>query len=322
MRIFDIVENGVLEEIFKNTANKIFCDQWDAADPDHAYDSFDFQKQKELEKRVSALIKKEWYDLLDKYNIQQTPVKNFRKIFYKNKYIMLESFSDKMLSEKLSLDEIYNQHLRYDDKVAVMEDDSARNQDWDHNKPGDYPVFLLDQETVAKIAVGYDILKRDGNVTISQVIEAAGDYSYEVVKTDIKYEDLPVLREIVIDKIKTEITKNDEYYFHSTSEYEKTILFLQHHKIQIINDFSLERTFNQDQWMAKDEDDYYYYCFFKNLHLFDLKGCLYKSARQAAERPDSGFVCIHYKDKSYDGNYLFVPKDLASAWLKESLVNA
>ena len=203
-----------------------------------------------------------------------------------------------------------------------MEDDSARNQDWDHNKPGDYPVFLLDQETVAKIAVGYDILKRDGNVTISQVIEAAGDYSYEVVKTDIKYEDLPVLREIVIDKIKTEITKNDEYYFHSTSEYEKTILFLQHHKIQIINDFSLERTFNQDQWMAKDEDDYYYYCFFKNLHLFDLKGCLYKSARQAAERPDSGFVCIHYKDKSYDGNYLFVPKDLASAWLKESLVNA
>jgi hypothetical protein len=313
MRIFDIVKNGILEEIFKNTANKIAFDQWDIVDPDYACDN-DPVLEAEISKRITPIIKKEWCDLLDKHNIQQTPIKNFKRIFQKDP--LLASFSDKMLSEKLSLDEIYNQHLKYDDKVAVMDDDAAGIQGWDYNNPGDYPVFLLDQETVAKIAVGYDALKRDGNITISQAIEAAGDYSYEVVKTDVKYEDLLVLREVVFDKIKTEITKNDRYYFHSTSEDERTILFFRDHKIQIINELALDRNYSENQWMEKNENDDYY-CFFKNLHLFDIKGCLYTSVREVAERPAAGFVCLYYQG----GNYLFVPKDLAAAWLKESLVN-
>jgi hypothetical protein len=326
MRIFDIVKNGVLEEIFKNTATKIICDQWDIADPDRVCDTGDIQTVNEIEKRVNPLIKKDWYNLLEKHNIQQSPIKSFKRIF--QKHPLLTSFSDKLLPEKLSLDKIYNQHLKYDDKVAVMCEDAAGIQDYDYHNPGDYPVFLLNQETVAKIAVGCDALKknnpeidtqprRSDRITISQAIEAAGDYSYEVVKTDIKYEDLRVLREAIIDKIKTEITKNDKYYFHSTSEYERMILFFRYHKIQIINALALDKNYSKNQWMEKDEN-IDYYCFFKNLHLFDIKGCLHTSVREMAERPDAGFVCLNYKD----GNYLFVPKDLASAWLKESLVTA
>jgi hypothetical protein len=318
MRIFDIAANGMLERIFDNTASKIICNQWDIADPNDSC-SNDTKAQNEIADRINPLIKKDWYDLLEKYDIQCVPIKIFKRIFYKDKHFMLDSFASKLLCEELSLDEIYNQHLKYDDKVAVLSEDAAGIQDYDSDKPDSYPVFLMSQETFAKIAKGYDVLKKedpdisDRSVTISKAIEAAGDYSYEVVKTDIKYEDLPVLRQIVIDKIETAITKTDKYYFYSTNEHERMVSFLQDHNIELIYKIALTKNFNTDEWMLKDEH-IEQYCFFKNLHLLNLK----RNSRDVIERPATGFLCFSYKQ----GMYFIVPKDLASAWLKESLVNA
>jgi len=318
MEIFDIAANGMLERIFDNTASKIICNQWDIADPSNSCDN-DIKAQNEIADRIDPLIKKDWHDLLDKYDIQCVPIKSFKRIFYKDKHFMLDSFASKLLCEELSLDEIYNQHLKYDDKVAVLSDDAAGIHDYDYNKPDSYPVFLLNQETFAKIAKGYDVLEKedpdisDRSVTISKAIEAAGDYSYEVVKTDIKYEDLPVLRQIIIDKIETAITKTDKYYFYSTNEHERMVSFLQDHNIELIYEIALTKNFNTDEWMLKDEH-IEQYCFFKNLHLLNLE----RNSRDVIVRPACGFLCFSYKQ----GMYFIVPKDLAAAWLKESLVAA
>jgi hypothetical protein len=91
------------------------------------------------------------------------------------------------------------------------------------------------------------------------------------------------------------------------------VSFLQDHNIELIYEVALTKNFNTDEWMLKDEH-IEQYCFFKNLHLLNLE----RNSRDVIVRPAAGFLCFNYKQ----GMYFIVPKDLAAAWLKESLVNA
>jgi hypothetical protein len=315
MNVFNIVRDEILEDIFDNTASCIINEQWDIADPDNKAieDSDESCKLgNEISQRITPLIRKEWDEMLIKHQIEYTTVANFKKMFD--------------ISEELSLDKIYNLYLKFDDKIAVMSDDASSIYNYSpagEDGMDNYPVFLLNKETVAKISVGFNKLKEQGvssdrhspwheRITISDTIEAAGDYKFEDTEPKIKYEDVSSLRKIVISKIKESIVEDDEYYFHSTSKEEKVSKFLQENNIYLIDDEGDFPT-SVEEWESKHE---YIntYCFFKNLHLFDLERTrtYYNIKKDTVERPSCGWLCLRYKE-----NFLMVPKDLVLAWAKE-----
>jgi hypothetical protein len=201
MRTYDIIKDGILENIFDNTAEKINCEWFDVFDPESIIDSegdkylfysktydetfghivllnsknkkvkvtyitndgltgyYKHLEDKEfvgilsekvaldhaVGKQIEPIKAKVWNNILAKYNIECVNLKDFKKIFTKNK--------------NLSLDQIYNQHLLFDDKIAVMSEDVATFI-CHYKNHLDYPVFLIDQENVERIAAGYQELKK------------------------------------------------------------------------------------------------------------------------------------------------------------------
>lgn len=359
MRTFDIIKNGTLEKIFDNTANQINCHCFDLFDPEFVIDSKDdiflFYsktadeqyghitltniKNKKVKvtyltndgligyykhfddrefvgilhkktapdnavgKQLSPIKMKIWNNILAKYNIERVSLKEFKKIFEKNK--------------DLSLSEIYNQHLKFDDKIAVISEDVATFIYPNYHK--DYSVFLLNQETVEKLASGYHNLKEqnpniDSNdfykeLTIEKAIEAADANSHKTQAPQINYEQISTLQEIINNKYE-EINKQDRYHFYSVDEEEKILLFFEENNIQTISKLSLLKNFDKEMWEEKQKQ-INNYAFFKNLHLFDLE----RNSRQKIERPQEGWIALKYRLENAD--YAFVPKSLARKWLDE-----
>jgi hypothetical protein len=353
MRTFDIIKNGILEKIFDNTADKINCECFNIFDPEFVIDSagdkylfysktydetfghvillnsenkkvkvtyitndgltgyYKHLEDKEfvgiinekiLDESVSQQIEpvkmKIWNNILAKYNIECVNFKEFKKIFTKKK--------------NLSLDQIYNQHLSFDNKIAVMSEDIA-TLIYHYNNEIDYPIFLIDQENVERIAAGYQELKKENpdidkkhfeNELVMQNLKETHTPT-KTKQIKIKIKQIDILKEIIDNKIE-QLFKN-KYYFHSTNYEDQIELFLHDNNIKVVSEISLEQNFSEKTWNNKEANSY---CFFKNLHLLDLQ----RNSRDKIERPDCGWVCVPYKVGR--GEYLFVPKNLAAEWLQ------